>query len=75
MSSVEIYKALIEAGASKEQAGKAADNVVSAQDAATKADIVRLEMKVVESKLETIKWVITANVVLAGVIVTALKLL
>lgn len=46
MSNMALYDALTEAGASKSRADKAAKNVLPAKDAATKADIVRLEKKI-----------------------------
>ena len=40
---------------------------------ATKGDISKLEVKIAESKTDTIRWVITAQIAIAGLILAVLK--
>ena len=40
---------------------------------ATKSDISKLEVKIAESKADTIRWVVTAQIAIAGLIIAVMK--
>ncbi len=76
MSSIPLYKAFIEVGASEESASKAAEDVIQVSQLpqlATKADIALLEEKLTATmaKQETrlIKWMVGSLFVFAGIII------
>ena len=76
MSSIPLYKAFIEVGASEESASKAAEDVIQVSQLpqlATKADIALLEEKLTATmaKQETrlIKWMVGSLFVFAGLII------
>ncbi|MCY4363838.1 MAG: hypothetical protein OXE42_16930 [Gammaproteobacteria bacterium] len=65
MSSIPLYKAFIEVGASEESATKAAEDVIRVsqlEQLATKADIANLETRL-------IKWMVGSLFVFAGIII------
>ena len=75
MSSIPLYKAFIEVGASEESASKAAEDVIQVSQLpqlATKADIALLEEKLTATmaKQETrlIKWMVGSLFVFATII-------
>ena len=66
MSSIPLYKAFIEVGASEESASKAAEDVIQVsqlEKLATKTDIANLEARL-------IKWMVGSLAVFATIIVT-----
>ena len=72
MSSVPLYKAFIEAGASEESASKAAEDVIQVSQLpqlATKADIALLEKKITAAESRLIKWMVGSLLVFAGLII------
>ena len=76
MSSIPLYKAFIEVGASEESASKAAEDVIQVSQLpqlATKTDIALLEEKLTATmaKQETrlIKWMVGSLFVFAGIII------
>ncbi len=68
MSTTALYKALLEAKVSEETAEKAVEGLVSANEAATKADIAELEIRMV-------KWNVATHLTTVALIITAIKLL
>ena len=65
MSSIPLYKAFIEVGASEESASKAAEDVIRVsqlEQLATKSDIANLESRL-------IKWMVCSLPVFAGIII------
>ena len=73
MSSIPLYKAFIEVGASEESASKAAEDVIRVsqlEQLATKADIGRLETNMANQEARLIKWIVGSLSVFATVIVT-----
>ena len=65
MSSIPLYKAFIEVGASEDSATKAAEDVIRVsqlEQLATKADIASLESRL-------IKWMVGSLFVFAGIII------
>ncbi len=72
MSSVPLYKAFIEVGASEESASKAAEDVIQVSQLpqlATKADIALLEKKITATESRLIKWMVGSLFVFAGLII------
>ena len=73
MSSIPLYKAFIEVGASEESASKAAEDVIRVsqlEQLATKADIGRLETNMAKQESRLIKWMVGSLSVFAGIIIT-----
>lgn len=71
MSSTALYKALIEAGTSDENATVAANDVIQVSQLpqlATKADIANLETRL-------LKWVIGCGFLFAGIVIAGVGLL
>ena len=61
MSSIPLYKAFIEVGASEDSASKAAEDVIRVsqlEQLATKADIGRLEANMAKQESRLIKWMV-----------------
>ena len=89
MSSIPLYKAFIEVGASEESASKAAEDVIQVSQLpqlATKTDIALLEKKVTaeigslrtnmaERENRLIKWMVGSLFVFAGIIITGVGIL
>ena len=89
MSSVPLYKAFIEAGASEESATNAAEDVIQVSllpQLATKTDIALLEKKVTadigslrtdiaERETRLIKWMVGSLFVFAGIIIAGVGIL
>ena len=72
MSSIPLYKAFIEAGASEESATKASEDVIQVSQLpqlATKADIALLEKKITATESRLIKWMVGSLFVFAGLII------
>ena len=76
MSSIPLYKAFIEVGASEESASKAAEDVIRVsqlEQLATKSDlkseIARLEVNMVAMESRLIKWMVCSLSVFAGIII------
>ncbi len=72
MSSIPLYKAFIEAGASEESATKASEDVIQVSQLpqlATKADIALLEKKITAAESRLIKWMVGSLFVFAGLII------
>ena len=72
MSSIPLYKAFIEVGASEESASKAAEDVIQVSQLpqlATKADIALLEKKITATESRLIKWMVGSLFVFAGLII------
>ena len=75
MSSVPLYKAFIEAGASEQSASKAAEDVIQVSQLpqlATKADL-KSEIANLETRL--IKWMVGSLFVFAGIIIAGVGIL
>ena len=75
MSSVPLYKAFIEVGASKQSASKAAEDVIQVsqlEQLATKADL-KSEIANLETRL--IKWMVGSLFVFAGIIIAGVGIL
>ena len=75
MSSVPLYQAFIEAGASEQSASKAAEDVIQVSQLpqlATKADL-KSEIANLETRL--IKWMVGSLFVFAGIIITGVGIL
>ena len=71
MSSIPLYKAFIEVGASEESASKAAEDVIQMSQLpqlATKADIASLEARL-------IKWMVGSLFVFATIIIAGIGIL
>ena len=71
MSSIPLYKAFIEVGASEESASKAAEDVIRVsqlEQLATKSDIANLEARL-------IKWMVGSLFVFAGIIIASVGIL
>ena len=74
MNGTALYRALVEAGASEERAMEAAEGVVHAREAATKADIARLEASMERNfRAQTFR-LIGAFFALQALMLAALKL-
>ena len=72
MSSIPLYKAFIEAGASEESATKASEDVIQVSQLpqlATKADITLLEKKITAAESRLIKWMVCSLLAFAGLII------
>ena len=76
MSSIPLYKAFIEVGASEESASKAAEDVIRVsqlEQLATKSDlksgIARLEVNMAAMESRLIKWMVCSLSVFAGIII------
>ena len=76
MSSIPLYKAFIEVGASEESASKAAEDVIQVsqlEQLATKADlkseIARLEVNMAAMESRLIKWMVGSLSVFATIII------
>ena len=76
MSSIPLYKAFIEVGASEESASKAAEDVIQVSrlpQLATKADIALLEEKLTaamaKQEARLVKWMVGSLFVFAGLII------
>ena len=72
MSSIPLYKAFIEAGASEESATKASEDVIQVSQLpqlATKADIALLEKKITATESRLIKWMVCSLSAFAGLII------
>ncbi len=54
MSTTALYKALIQAGASEDTAERAVEDLAHTDDVATKADLAKLEIRL-------IKWIVAAT--------------
>ena len=75
MSSIPLYKAFIEVGASEESASKAAEDVIQVsqlEQLATKADL-KSEIAGLEARL--VKWMVCSLFVFAGIIVAGTGIL
>ena len=75
MSSVPLYQAFIEAGASEQSASKAAEDVIQVSQLpqlATKADL-KSEIANLETRL--IKWMVGSLFVFAGIIIAGVGIL
>ena len=75
MSSIPLYKAFIEVGASEESASKAAEDVIQVsqlEQLATKADL-KSEIAGLEARL--VKWMVGSLFVFAGIIVAGTGIL
>ena len=78
MSSIPLYKAFIEAGASEESATKASEDVIQVSQLpqlATKADIALLEKKITATESRLIKWMVSSLFVFATIIVASIGIL
>ena len=78
MSSIPLYKAFIEVGASEESANRAAEDVIrmsQLEQLATKADIARLEINMANLEGRLIKWMVGSLFVFAGIIIASVGLL
>ena len=78
MSSIPLYKAFIEVGASEESASKAAEDVIRVsqlEQLATKSDlkseIARLEVNMAAMESRLIKWMVCSLSVFAGIIIAS----
>ena len=72
MSSIPLYKAFIEAGASEERATKASEDVIQVSQLpqlATKADIAFLEKKITATESRLIRWMVCSLLAFAGIII------
>ncbi len=69
MSTTALYKALLEANVSEASAEKAAEGLISANEAATKADIAALRTDIAKMEVRLIKWNIATAIVVVGVII------
>ena len=72
MSSIPLYKAFIEVGASEDSATKAAEDVIRVsqlEQLATKGDIARLEVNMAAMESRLIKWMVGSLFVFAGIII------
>ena len=72
MSSIPLYKAFIEVGASEQSASKAAEDVIRVsqlEQLATKADIGRLETNIAKQESRLIKWMVGSLSVFAAIII------
>ncbi|MCY4363834.1 MAG: hypothetical protein OXE42_16910 [Gammaproteobacteria bacterium] len=75
MSSIPLYKAFIEVGASEESASKAAEDVIRVsqlEQLATKSDL-KSEIANLETRL--IKWMVGSLFVFAGIIIAGVGIL
>ena len=75
MSSIPLYKAFIEVGASEESATKAAEDVIRVsqlEQLATKSDL-KSEIAGLEARL--IKWMVGSLFVFAGIIIAGVGIL
>ena len=75
MSSIPLYKAFIEVGASEESANRAAEDVIQVsqlEQLATKADL-KSEIASLETRL--IKWMVGSLFVFAGIIIAGVGIL
>ena len=72
MSSVtiELYDALKSAGASEEAARKAAEAVAESKEVATKANVERLRVKMLEMKIDLVKWMAGLMVAQSAIVLT-----
>ncbi len=74
MSSIPLYKAFIEAGASEESATKASEDVIQVSQLpqlATKSDIALLEKKITAMESRLIKWIVSSLLVFATIIIAS----
>ena len=81
MSSIPLYKAFIEVGASEDSASKAAEDVIQVSQLpqlATKADIARLEGKVAadmtEREARLVKWIVDCGFLYAGIAIAEVSI-
>ena len=78
MSSVPLYKAFIEAGASEESATNASEDVIQVSQLpqlATKADIALLEKKITATESQLIKWMVGSLFVFSTIIIAGIGIL
>ena len=78
MSSIPLYKAFIEVGASEDSASKAAEDVIRVsqlEQLATKADIGRLETNMAKQESRLIKWMVGSLFVFATIIIAGIGIL
>ncbi len=78
MSSVPLYQAFIEVGASEESASKAAEDVMQVSqlpELATKADIANLRTDMSNLETRLLKWMVGSLFVFAGIIIAGVGIL
>ena len=78
MSSVPLYQAFIEVGASEESASKAAEDVMQVSQLpqlATKADIANLRTDMSNLETRLLKWMVGSLFVFAGIIIAGVGIL
>ena len=78
MSSIPLYKAFIEVGASEDSASKAAEDVIRVsqlEQLATKADIGRLETNMAKLESRLVKWMVGSLFVFATIIIAGIGIL
>ena len=74
MSSIPLYKAFIEVGASEDSATKAAEDVIRVsqlEQLAAKGDIARLEVNMAAMESRLIKWMVGSLFVFATIIIAS----
>ena len=81
MSSIPLYKAFIEVGASEESASKAAEDVIQVSQLpqlATKADIEILENRITAAmanqEARLVKWMVGCGFLFAGIVIAGVGL-
>ncbi len=78
MSSVSLYQAFIEVGASEESASRAAEDVMQVSQLpqlATKADIANLRTDMSNLETRLLKWMVGSLFVFAGIIIAGVGIL
>ena len=78
MSSVPLYQAFIEVGASEESASRAAEDVMQVSQLsqlATKADIANLRTDMSNLETRLLKWMVGSLFVFAGIIIAGVGIL
>ena len=74
MSSIPLYKAFIEVGASEQGATRAAEDVIQVSQLpqlATKADLADLKNEIASLETRLLKWVVGCGFLFAGIIITS----
>ena len=77
MSSIPLYKAFIEAGASEESATKASEDVIQVSQLpqlATKADIGSLRSDMADREARLVKWMVGCGLLYASIVIAGVSI-
>ena len=74
MSSLVLYNALVAAGVKEDMATAAAEDVVQAEQVATKLDIANMQTSLANMETRLIKWMFAINLSVVGLAVAIMKL-